>query len=45
MSNCYEYQQILQAMINKYGMDYLDHLDPEDIVELYSQEEFRNEMY
>lgn len=32
-------QQILQSLINKYGMDYLDHLDYNELEELMEQEE------
>lgn len=32
-------QQILQSIINKYGMDYLDHMDYNELEELMEQEE------
>jgi hypothetical protein len=32
-------QQIIQSLINKYGMDYLDHLDYNELEELMEQEE------
>ena len=32
-------QQILQSIINKYGMEYLDHMDYNELEELMEQEE------
>lgn len=32
-------QQILQSIINKFGMDYLDHMDYNELEELMEQEE------
>lgn len=34
-------QQILQSLINKYGMDILDQMDYNDLEELMEQEEQR----
>ena len=38
-------QQILQSLINKYGMEYLDHLDYNDLEDLMEQEEKYNALY
>lgn len=37
--NDYEKQQALQALINRYGMDYLDHLDYWELEEMIEEVE------
>lgn len=43
--NNYEYQQILDAIIFKYGFEALDRMDKEDIQRLIEEEEMRYEGY
>lgn len=43
--NNYEYQQIMEALIYRYGFEGLDRMSSEELQQLIEEEEMRNEAY